>query len=111
MVEDSRESSREGTSVARDCLAGAELSPKTEAVMSHKCVCFVTFLFNHSFGRKYQKYLQTKGGWFVCVGVGRRHKSTWIGSKIMDERSSSRVYNWNYLPVCLQCVCDCKCTS
>ena len=91
MVEDSRESSKEGTSVARDCLAGAELSPKTETVMSHMCVCFPTFLFNHSFGRKYQKYLQTKGGWFVCVGVGRSNESAWIGLKNIVEREATSI--------------------
>ena len=73
MVEDSRESSREGIFVARDCLAGAELSPKTEAVMSHKCVCFVTFLFNHSFGRKYQN-IPSNQGRVVCMCRGREEQ-------------------------------------
>ena len=107
MVGDSRESSREGIFVARDCLAGAELSPKTEAV-THKGACFPTFLFKHSFGRKYQKYLQTEGGWFICVGVGRRHKSTWIGLENMVERSNSGVY-CGTICLCVYNVCVCKC--
>ena len=69
MVEDSRESSKEGTSVARDCLAGAELSPKTE-VVTHKGACFPTFLFKHSFGRKYQN-IPSNQGRVVCMCRGR----------------------------------------
>ena len=69
MVEDSLESSKEGTFVARDCLAGAELSPKTEAV-THKCACFPTFLFKHSFGRKYQN-IPSNQGRVVCMCRGR----------------------------------------
>ena len=52
---------------------------------------FQLFFSNIALERSIKIYLQTKGGWFVCVGVGRRHKSTWIWLENMVERSNSGV--------------------